>query len=74
MYLRGAACIGCIPRRADLDRPVVSPDFALCNQDMLNAIATEYQKGRLLLIGTTNLDATPDNMENRGNCGERQSR
>jgi hypothetical protein len=44
------------------------------NQDMLNAIATEYQKGRLLLIGTTNLDATPDNMEHRGNCGERQSR
>jgi len=26
------------------------------NQDMLNAIAAEYQKGRLLLIGTTNLD------------------
>jgi Patatin-like phospholipase len=26
------------------------------NQDMMNAIATEYQKGRLLLIGTTNLD------------------
>lgn len=26
------------------------------NQDMMNAIAAEYQKGRLLLIGTTNLD------------------
>lgn len=26
------------------------------NQDMLNAIAAEYRKGRLLLIGTTNLD------------------
>jgi Patatin-like phospholipase len=26
------------------------------NQDMLDAIATEYRKGRLLLIGTTNLD------------------
>jgi patatin-like phospholipase len=26
------------------------------NQDMLDAIAAEYQKGRLLLIGTTNLD------------------
>jgi hypothetical protein len=26
------------------------------NGDMLNAIATEYRKGRLLLIGTTNLD------------------
>lgn len=26
------------------------------NQDMLNAIATEFRKGRLLLIGTTNLD------------------
>ena len=27
------------------------------NQDMLNAIAREYDKGRLLLIGTTDLDA-----------------
>ena len=26
------------------------------NQDMLNAIAAEYGKGRLLLIGTTNFD------------------
>jgi predicted patatin/cPLA2 family phospholipase len=26
------------------------------NQDMLDAIAAEYRKGRLLLIGTTNLD------------------
>ena len=26
------------------------------NQDMMNAIATQYRKGRLLLIGTTNLD------------------
>jgi hypothetical protein len=26
------------------------------NQDMMNAIAAEYHKGRLLLIGTTNLD------------------
>ena len=27
------------------------------NQDLLDAIANEYRKGRLLLIGTTNLDA-----------------
>lgn len=29
----------------------------LVDQDMLNAIAAEYAKGRLLIIGTTNLDA-----------------
>ena len=38
-----------------------SPLFAIIskhiNEDMLAAIAREYQKGRLLLIGTTNLDA-----------------
>lgn len=38
-----------------------SPLFAIIskhiNEDMLAAIAREYHKGRLLLIGTTNLDA-----------------
>jgi predicted acylesterase/phospholipase RssA len=36
------------------------------NQDMLDAIAAEYKKGRLLLIGTTNLDAARPVIWNMG--------
>jgi hypothetical protein len=37
--------------------PLRSLLTTLLDQSLLNAIASEYRKGRLLLIGTTNLDA-----------------
>jgi hypothetical protein len=41
------------------------------NGAMLTAIAEQYKKGRLLLIGTTDLDVQPGNLEHRGDRSER---
>jgi hypothetical protein len=41
------------------------------NQDMLDAIAAEYRKGRVLLIGTTDLDARRKVIWNIGAIAER---
>jgi hypothetical protein len=43
------------------------------NQDVLRAIAAEYEKGRILLIGTTNLDAQRGVMWNMGAIAARDT-
>ena len=49
-------CWSKVVRLADT-RPLADLIAHYVNRRLLNAIAREYRKGRLLLIGTTNLDA-----------------
>ncbi len=41
------------------------------NDDLLSALAAEHRKGRLLLVGATNLDARRDMLWNIGEIAER---
>ena len=55
--------------------PLAQVIAGYANQKMFDAIAREYQKGRLLMIGTTDLDApAAGDLEHRRDRGQRPSR